>query len=362
MKESSDNMYEQIEKYCLDLMDDKEKQYFEQEIARNLSLKHAVEEYHILLATFDHQQSSDFIHSSLNQIHAGSRSQTDIILNQLKLHVNRYWKTASVAASVAFIASTLTFMAARSVYKKDTKTVVENLRKELNTIKNKQTNFEKEAEKVKNEKSHVPDEAAKYTGTSFAISKNGYLVTSLHLIDGFKKIFVFTQDNVGHQCEVAATDTSNDLAVLKIAEDDFTFGDKIPYSVRKANPNIAQRVYSLGYPKSDIVYNEGYISSITGFEGDSSRYQLELPSVSGVSGSPIIDETGNIIGVISSKQSESEGITYAIKSKSLLNLFKKLPKDFSDKEIYNTSIKAETRAVQVKKIQPYVCVVKVYNN
>jgi len=212
MKESSDNMYEQIEKYCLDLMDDKEKQYFEQEIARNLSLKHAVEEYHILLATFDHQQSSDFIHSSLNQIHAGSRSQTDIILNQLKLHVNRYWKTASVAASVAFIASTLTFMAARSVYKKDTKTVVENLRKELNTIKNKQTNFEKEAEKVKNEKSHVPDEAAKYTGTSFAISKNGYLVTSLHLIDGFKKIFVFTQDNVGHQCEVAATDTSNDLA------------------------------------------------------------------------------------------------------------------------------------------------------
>jgi len=149
---------------------------------------------------------------------------------------------------------------------------------------------------------------------------------------------------------------------LKIAEDDFTFGDKIPYSVRKANPNIAQRVYSLGYPKSDIVYNEGYISSITGFEGDSSRYQLELPSVSGVSGSPIIDETGNIIGVISSKQSESEGITYAIKSKSLLNLFKKLPKDFSDKEIYNTSIKAETRAVQVKKIQPYVCVVKVYNN
>ncbi|MBK7588657.1 MAG: trypsin-like peptidase domain-containing protein [Bacteroidetes bacterium] len=328
MNESSNHMYEKIEQYCLDLMDDKEKQYFEAEMAINLSLKRAVEEYTILLQTFDHQQSADFIHTSLNEIHAQSRSQTAILFNQLKLHVNRYWKTASVAASVAFVASILTFMMARSVYKKDTRAQYQTLRNEINTIKKDQKDIKNDVEDVKKIKSMVPDYPSMYTGTCFAISQNGYLVTNLHVIDGFDKIFVFTQDNIGHQSEIVATDELNDLAVLKITEEDFAFADKIPYSVRKANPNIAQRVYSLGYPKSDIVYNEGYISSITGFEGDSSRYQLELPSVPGVSGAPIIDETGNIIGVISGKQSQSEGITYAIKSKSLLNLFKKIAQRF----------------------------------
>ena len=84
MNESSNHMYEKIEQYCLDLMDDKEKQYFEAEMAINLSLKRAVEEYTILLQTFDHQQSADFIHTSLNEIHAQSRSQTAILFNQLK--------------------------------------------------------------------------------------------------------------------------------------------------------------------------------------------------------------------------------------------------------------------------------------
>lgn len=362
MNESSNNMYEQIEKYCLDLMDDKERIYFENEMTNNPSLKKAVGEYHTLLQTFDHKQSADFIHSALNEIHAQSRSHTEIVFNQLRLHINRYWKTASVAASVAFVASFLTFMMARSVYKKDTAAVVQLLKNDNNSIKSDLKDIKNEVADVKKIKSAVPDYPSKYTGTCFAISQNGYLVTNLHVIDGFEKIFIFTQDNVGHQSKIVATDEVNDLAVLKIVEDGFSFSEKVPYSVRKANPSIAQRVYSLGYPKSDIVYNEGYISSITGFEGDSSRYQLELPSVPGVSGAPIIDETGNIIGVISGKQSQSEGITYAIKSKSLLNLFKKLPKDFSDKDIYTTSIKSDTRANQVKKIQPYVCVVKVYKD
>ncbi len=362
MNESSNDMYEQIEKYCLDLMDDKERLYFENEMANNPSLKKAVGEYHTLLQTFDHKQSADFIHSALNEIHAQSRSHTEIIFNQLKLHINRYWKTASVAACVAFVASFITFMMARSVYKKDTAAVVQLLKNDNNSIKSDLKDIKNEVADVKKIKSSVPDYPSKYTGTCFAISQNGYLVTNLHVIDGFEKIFIFTQDNVGHQSKIVATDEINDLAVLKIVEEGFSFSEKIPYSVRKANPSIAQRIYSLGYPKSDIVYNEGYISSITGFEGDSSRYQLELPSVPGVSGAPILDETGNIIGIISGKQSQSEGITYAIKSRSLLNLFKKLPKDFSDKDIYTTSIKSDTRANQVKKIQPYVCVVKVYKD
>lgn len=361
MKNESTNHYEQIEKYCLELMDDKEKLYFEIEIEHNPALKQAVTEHKILLSSFDHLQNTQFIHSALDTIHSHSRSHTELLFDQLKLHVNRYWRTASVAASVAFVASFLTFFAARTVYKKETQATYQKLSGNINTIIKAQKDIKNEVALIKKNKVDIPTGDSKSTGTGFALSQNGYLVTNLHVIDGYKKIFVFTNDNVGHQSEVIATDESNDLAILKITESDFEFKEKIPYSVRKSSPAIAQRVYSLGYPKEDIVYNEGYISSITGFEGDSSHYQLELPSGPGVSGAPIIDEFGNVIGIISGKQSQSEGITYAIKSKSLLNLLKQMPEDFTANGLQNNLIKSETRSSQVKKIQPFVCVVKVYN-
>jgi S1-C subfamily serine protease len=342
-------------------MDEKERHYFELEMEKNAALKLAVDEYQTLILSFDHMQSRDFIHASLNQMHHNSRNNTQVVINQLKLHVNKYWRTASVAASVALIASIFTFVGVRNIYKKDTHAQYQTLRNEIASIKRNQSDIKQEVDKVKNTKVELPDYPSKYTGTGFAISKNGYLVTNLHVIEGYKKIFVFTNDNVGHMSEVVATDTNNDLAILKINEDGFSFGNNVPYSVRKSQPSIAQRIYSLGYPKSDIVYNEGYISSTTGFDGDTARYQLELPSGPGVSGAPIIDESGNVIGIVSGKQSQSEGITFAIKSKSLLSLFKTLPKDFSSAEILSNEITGMNRASQVKKIQPFVCVVKVYN-
>ncbi|MBP9932156.1 MAG: trypsin-like peptidase domain-containing protein [Chitinophagaceae bacterium] len=357
----ANSTYELIEKYCLDLMDEREKMYFEKEMDMNPALKSAVEEYQLILLSVDHMQSKAFIRSALDQLHSNSRSQTQILLNNLKLHVNKYWKTASVAASVAFMASMLTFLFARNVYKKDTHAQVQELKGEIRSIKKGQNEIKSEVNRVKKQLVAVPDEQAKYTGTGFALSQNGYLVTNLHVLKGFDKIFVFTNDNIGHQAAVVATDEVNDLAILKITETDFRFDTKVPYAIRKANPNIAQRVYSLGYPKDDIVYNEGYISSATGFMGDSSRYQLELPSAPGVSGAPVIDEFGTVIGIVSGKQTESNGITYVIRSKALLNLSKQLPDDFSEKEILNSTIKGQNRSEQVKKIQPFVCMVKVYN-
>lgn len=358
----SNNTYEQIEKYCLDLMDERERHYFELEMERNPALRKATEEHKILLQTFDHIESSEFIHQSLNHIHHHSRSQTDVLINQLKLHVNRYWKTASVAASVAFIASFLTFLAARSVYNKDAAGIFEplnktdeNLKKEIKGLKNQVANLNKKV-------TPQPEGPAKFTGSSFAISQNGYMVTSLHVIDGYSNIFVFTEDGIGHKSEIVATDDSNDLAILKITEEDFKFNGRIPYSIRKSNPSIAQRVYSMGYPKDDIVYNEGYVSSSTGFQGSENQYQLELPSNKGASGSPVLDEMGNVIGIVSGKQSQSEGITFATYSKALLDLASKLPKDFIVSSLTNSALKGSARSSQVKKIEPFVCVVKVYND
>ncbi len=356
------NTYELVEKYCLGLMDDKEKMFFEIEMESNPALNNLVQEHKTLLQAFDHHNNKEFISYSLDSIHKHSHSHTEVILKHLKLTVNKYWRTASVAASVAFMASTLTFLIARSVYKKDTHAQYQQLKGEINTIKKDQRAIKTEVDKVKKDVVPLPDYPSKFSGTGFAISKNGYLVTNLHVVDGYTKIFTVTEDGVGHQSEVIATDEVNDIAILKIIESDFSFDGKLPYSIRnRSNLNLANRVYSLGFPKNEIVYNEGYISSTTGFEGDTNRFQLELPSGPGVSGAPIIDESGNILGIISGKQSQTEGVTYAIKSKALLNLVKTLPKDFALNALQESTIKSQNRSGQISQIQHFVCMVKVYN-
>ena len=355
---------ELIEQYCLGLLDTEQRAYVEVKMAQDEAFRNEVNEYKLVLDTLSFQEGSDFIHESLNRIHHQTRSNTNVLFHQLSLHVNRYWKTASVAASVAFIASILTFTIARSVYKHDERARYQTLRNEINSIKKDQRQIEKEVDIVK--KNHVapvpvPNYPSKYSGTAFALNRDGLLVTNLHVVEGFSKIFVFTADNEGHACEVLASDPANDLAILKINESNFSFGNRVPYSLRANTPNIAQRVFSLGFPKNDVVYNEGYVSSLTGFEGDSQHYQLELPSGPGVSGAPVIDESGNVIAVISGKQSQTNGVTFAVKSKSLINLLKTIPKEVSSVDLHTNALSGLGRSTQVKKIVPYVCVVKVYN-
>ncbi|MBK7763392.1 MAG: trypsin-like peptidase domain-containing protein [Bacteroidetes bacterium] len=355
------NTYELVEKYCHGFMDDKEKMFFEIDMENNPALAQLVHEHKTLINTFDHHNNREFIRYSLDSIHKHSHSQTHLMLKHLKLSVNKYWRTASVAAVVAVTASVLTFLFARSIYKKDTQATYQLLKGEINNIKKDQRAIKHEVDKVKINAVPVPDYPSKFSGTGFAISKNGYLVTNLHVVDGYTKIFTFTEDGIGHQCNLVVKDELNDLAILKINEDDFKFSGNLPYSIKKSNINLAHRIYSLGYPKNEIVYNEGYISSVTGFDGDSNKFQLELPSNPGVSGAPIIDETGNVLGIISGKQSQTEGVTFAIKSKELINLVKELPEDFKTSVLQENNIRSLNRSGQINQIRKFVCMVKVYN-
>jgi len=355
------NTYELVEKYCLGLMDDQEKLFFEIEMENNPALNQLVQEHLTLLRTFEHQQHKDFIVQALQSIHPHPAHHTPVLLTQLRRSVHKYWRTASVAASVAFIASMLTFLLARSVYKKDTHAQYQILKGEINTIKKDQKDIKKEVDQVKQDVA-LPDYPSKFSGTGFVISRNGYLVTNLHVVDGYTKIFTVTADGAGHASSVVATDEENDLAVLKLDDNNLPFNGKLPYSLHKSSPALANRVFSLGFPKNEVVYNEGYISSTTGFEGDTNKFQLELPSGPGVSGAPVLDDNGNILGVISGKQSQTEGVTYAIKSKALINLLKSLPKeDFSLSSLQDNNPRVLNRNAQISQIQKYVCLVKVYN-
>ena len=66
------------------------------------------------------------------------------------------------------------------------------------------------------------------TGSGFVLNKDGYILTNAHVVDGASKVTVQFEDKQTVEAKVAGTDTSSDLALLKVsaeaAEDYYRLG------------------------------------------------------------------------------------------------------------------------------------------
>lgn len=204
---------------------------------------------------------------------------------------------------------------------------------------------------------------AKFGGTGFAISSNGYILTSYHVINGKGSISV--QNSKGETFKVVRyyTDPVNDIAILKISDDAFTNLGALPYSIKKGVARIGDAVYTLGYPKDDVVLGDGYVSSKSGLNGDTIAYQVAIPVNPGNSGGPLLDNNGNIVGVINGKENKTEGAAFAIKSRYIMEALNAIPQDSLSKRVAygkRSLLQGLKRNQQVQKMQDYVFNIKVY--
>lgn len=166
-----------------------------------------------------------------------------------------------------------------------------------------------------------------WTGSGFAL-KNNFLATNYHVIDGASKILikgVRGNFNVTYNAEVVGVDKTNDLALLKITDNNFSGFGSIPYSISTSMLDVGAEIYVLGYPLTSTMGDEiklttGVISSKTGYQGDVSLYQISAPIQPGNSGGPLFDSKGNIVGIVSAKHMGAENVGYAIKTSYLKNL------------------------------------------
>ena len=167
-----------------------------------------------------------------------------------------------------------------------------------------------------------------WTGSGFALNK-GYIATNWHVVDGAETIVVygingdFTQP---YPADVVVKDKVNDLAIIKISGDFKGFGS-IPYKIVTRTADVGESIFVLGFPMTDVMGDElkctdGIISSLSGFDGDVSTYQISAPIQHGNSGGPVFDENGNIIGIACAgiDNKYAQNANYAVKSRYLENL------------------------------------------
>jgi len=138
------------------------------------------------------------------------------------------------------------------------------------------------------------------SGSGFAVSPDGYVITNNHVIEGCQDVVVHTKQK-DVPMRVITYDTQNDLALLK---GDFTPSAVFPLST--ARPELLQDIYVAGYPfginiSTSVKVTKGIISSLTGIGNNFSNIQIDAALQSGNSGGPILDDMGNLVGVAVAK-------------------------------------------------------------
>ncbi|MBS1772598.1 MAG: trypsin-like peptidase domain-containing protein [Bacteroidetes bacterium] len=267
-----------------------------------------------------------------------------------------YWRTAAIAAGMALLTSLTTYKVVQNNNDKMA-SQYSVLRRDLEKYKHSQNQIIKNLK----EQQSKPAAEVRYTGTGFALSNDGFLVTNYHVIDGADSFYIQNREGRYFKADVVGFDKESDIAVLKVDDKKFRFGKtEVPYTFADDKRKLGTRIYTLGFPQDEVVYNEGYISAKNGYNGDPAQYQLEIPAYPGQSGAPIMDARGNILAMITGKQTESEGTTYAVSSASVMKLIQSLPKDAGLHMPKANRMSHMTLEQQIDKLEYYTCSIKVY--
>ena len=158
------------------------------------------------------------------------------------------------------------------------------------------------------------------TGSGIILSKDGYIVTNNHVVEGGDSIAVTLDDGETYAAELIGTDVKSDIAVLKIDAQNLPaaeFGDS-------SQVEVGEAAIAIGNPLGlNGTVTAGIISAVDReIQVGSSNMVLLQTDASinpGNSGGALLNEYGQVIGVNSAKISseDSEGLGFAIPSNTV---------------------------------------------
>jgi S1-C subfamily serine protease len=172
------------------------------------------------------------------------------------------------------------------------------------------------------------------SGTGFFITEDGYLITNQHVAGTGAQVRLITTAGL-ISAKVVKVDASNDLALLK-AEGKFA---ALPVAASRTM-KLGGMVATVGFPNIGLQgfapkFARGEIGSLSGPQDDARYFQISVPVQPGNSGGALVDERGNVVGVVSAKLSAKaalftsgalpENVNYAVKSSFLLGFLESVP-------------------------------------
>lgn len=180
---------------------------------------------------------------------------------------------------------------------------------------------------------NAPPKAARpktSSGSGFFITREGHVLTNAHVTEGCTEVRIRTLDGTTALASVVNHNIADDLAILKNS------ATPRQTAVLRSTPppRAGEAVITYGFPLSGLLSSTGNattgsISALGGLGDDSRHLQISAPVQPGNSGGPLVDMSGNVIGVVFSKldalrvarvtEDIPQNINFAIKASVVMN-------------------------------------------
>ena len=167
------------------------------------------------------------------------------------------------------------------------------------------------------------------SGSGFFITKDGYILTNYHVIEGASTVKVTAYDGTTYDAAVIGGDEDYDIAVIKVEGTNFQ-----PVVIGKSGSvQIGETVAAVGNPLGELTFSmsQGIVSCVNrAINVDGKPFnmiQVDCSINPGNSGGPLFNSYGEVIGIVSAKYSSYsnttvEGIGFAIPINDVLSLVK----------------------------------------
>jgi TPR repeat protein len=172
------------------------------------------------------------------------------------------------------------------------------------------------------------------TGTGFFITDDGYLISNYHVVKDAAQVRLLTRAGK-IPAKVVQVDEANDIALLKAD------GKFAPLPITSSRTvKLGGTVATVGFPDTGLQgfapkLAKGEIASLSGVQDDPRQFQISVPLQPGNSGGALVDERGNVVGIVSAKLSAQaaldatgalpENVNYAVKSSFILGFLESMP-------------------------------------
>ena len=363
---SEKELLDQIDRYLNGEMTKEERARFESLRIEDAAVNEKVVEHKHFVGLIKQYGERLELERRLDAIHEEIDVQT--LEDELTIHpsgIVRLWRNhhskISVAASIAIFAVLCTLFF--TGYLADRSRNYEYVVGKIKGLENGQRTLSNKVNQLDGNKG-VRTNPGNFKGTGFAISSNGYIVTDYHVVNGADSVYVQSYDGKSYKAKVIHLEADPDVAILQITDPSFKALAPLPYDFKKAESDIGENVFTVGYPIDAMVLGMGYLSAGSGYQGDSTSYQISVPVNPGNSGGPLLDNKGNVIGIVDAKQTNMAGTAFALKSSYLMKAIENIPADSlkNPLTLNNKNVLATlNRVQQVKKLQNYIFMVRVYN-
>ena len=172
-------------------------------------------------------------------------------------------------------------------------------------------------------------------GSGFIINEEGYILTNYHVIKGAQEVVVTLSDGRDVNAKVVNYDENQDVAMLKISDDNI----KVPAVVKQGDSDAlkpGEQVIAIGSPlskKFGQTVTSGIVSAINRTVKTKSGVQLNLIQTDtainpGNSGGPLVNTKGEVIGINNLKitSDKIDGLGFSIPINSVKDRIEELSK------------------------------------